>query len=122
MEKNDIQHNLHVVLAFYVMLGGFIHGTSNIYTLLMSIIITGWIIFNGCVLNRGYNYPKASISEQIFKDVGINNGFNIFSIITISGFIYSKNILLIILYSLYELSKWLRSDPSDRSIEDAKSQ
>lgn len=122
MEKNDILHVSHVVLTFYVMFGGFIHGTNNIYTLLMSFIITGWVIFNGCVLNRGYNYPKASISEQMFSDVGIRNGVNIFGIIFTSGIIYSKNILLLILYSLYVLSKLLRSDPSDRSIEDAKSQ
>ena len=122
MREFDIKHDIHVIFSLYVMFGGFIHGDSTIYTLTMAIVKAMWVFFDACVMNRGYEYPKSAITEQIFKDVGIKHGNILFKIMLISGMIYSKNKLLIIMYLLYELSILLRSDLSRQSIEDAKSQ
>ena len=122
MREFDIKHDIHVIFAIYIMFGGFIHGDSKVYTLVVATVMAMWVFFNGCVMNRGYGYPKSAITEQIFEDVGIKHGNIVFKILLLSGMIYSKNIILIIIYLLYELSTWLRSDLSHPSIEDAKSQ
>ena len=53
------------------MFGGMFRGVDKkLYLMVAKLTVLGWILFGGCILNRGQGYPDESFSKQIFKDMG----------------------------------------------------
>lgn len=50
---------------------------KKLYMMVAKLTVLSWIVFGGCILNKGQGYPDNSFSKQIFKDIGFpsnNNG------------------------------------------------
>ena len=105
--KRDIFHFMHAILGVYLMIGGFFPNPM-IYQVISTIVITSWVIMNGrCILSNGHGYPKGSLMEQVFRDVGIEDGQRLFMLYVALSTMYSSyatgryyNILALIAYKI----------------------
>jgi hypothetical protein len=45
----------------------------NVFTILAIVVLSGWHIFDGCILNRGMDYPDNSIIKGVVASFGFDN-------------------------------------------------
>ena len=78
MNISTIIYYVHFILIVFFMFGGMFQCVDKkSYLIVAKLIVLGWIVFNGCILNKGQGYPDNSFSKKIFKDMGFpshNNG------------------------------------------------
>lgn len=67
-------HYGHAFIGLYVMFGGFM-AFPMAYVLIITLVIWGWVMHDClCIVNRGFDYPKGSLTQAYLQELGIPNG------------------------------------------------